>query len=47
VEQCGYAAVVTRVEEEQEIEPTGGWKVIEVRLNFYVVRERVWHKGLA
>lgn len=30
VEQCMYAAVVTRVEEELEDELTGGWKVIEV-----------------
>src|SRR6266702_2703830 len=32
VEQCNYAAVVTRVEDELENEFTGGWKVIEVRL---------------
>lgn len=32
VEQCHYAAVVTRVEEELDNELTGGWKVIEVRL---------------
>lgn len=31
VEQCHYAAVVTRVEEELDNELTGGWKVIEVR----------------
>ena len=31
VEQCNYAAVVTRVEDELENELTGGWKVIEVR----------------
>ena len=31
VEQCMYAAVVTRVEEELENELTGGWKVVEVR----------------
>jgi Tim44-like domain len=30
VEQCNYAAVITRVEEELENELTGGWKVIEV-----------------
>lgn len=30
VEQCNYAAVVTRVEEELENELTGGWKVIEM-----------------
>ena len=34
VEQCNYAAVVTRVEEDLENELTGGWKVIEVRLSF-------------
>lgn len=34
VEQCNYAAVVTRVEEELENELTGGWKVIEVRIIF-------------
>ena len=32
VEQCHYAAVVTRVEEELDNELTGGWKVIEVSL---------------
>lgn len=31
VEQCNYAAVLTRVEEELADELTGGWKVIEVR----------------
>ena len=31
VEQCHYAAVVTRVEEELDNELTGGWKVVEVR----------------
>ncbi|TCD67594.1 protein translocase subunit [Steccherinum ochraceum] len=30
VEQCHYAAVVTRVEEELDNELTGGWKVIEM-----------------
>lgn len=30
VEQCTYAAVITRVEEELSDELTGGWKVIEV-----------------
>jgi hypothetical protein len=34
VEQCNYAAVVTRVEEELENELTGGWKVIEVSIFF-------------
>ena len=32
VEQCHYAAVITRVEEELDNELTGGWKIIEVRL---------------
>lgn len=31
IEQCHYAAVVTRVEEELDNELTGGWKVVEVR----------------
>ena len=30
VEQCHYAAVITRVEEELDNELTGGWKIIEV-----------------
>jgi len=38
VEQCNYAAVVTRVEEELENELTGGRKVIEVCIIFFVVR---------
>lgn len=31
VEQCTYAAVLTRVDAELDDELTGGWKVIEVR----------------
>ena len=30
VEQCHYAAVVTRIEEDLDDELTGGWKVVEV-----------------
>ena len=30
VEQCTYAAVLTRVEEELSDDLTGGWKVVEV-----------------
>lgn len=30
VEQCGYVAVMTRIEEELENEETGGWKVIDM-----------------
>lgn len=30
VEQCHYAAVITRVEEELDNELTGGWKVVEM-----------------
>lgn len=33
VEQCHYAAVVTRVEEELDNEVTGGWKIVEVCLD--------------
>jgi mitochondrial import inner membrane translocase subunit TIM44 len=40
VEQCNYAAVITRVEEELENELTGGWKVIEVRGFFSLSRVR-------
>ena len=29
VEQCQYAAAITRIEEELDSELTGGWKVIE------------------
>lgn len=58
VEQCVYAAVITRVGEEMADEVTGGWKVIEVGL---VSRSRLfarianididillcrWHAGL-
>jgi import inner membrane translocase subunit TIM44 len=32
VEQCVYAAVITRVREELADEVTGGWKVVEVGL---------------
>ena len=35
VEQCNYAAVVTRMEEELASELTGGWEVIEMRLFFF------------
>ena len=30
VDQCHYAAVITRAEEELDNELTGGWKVVEV-----------------
>ncbi|KAI1796595.1 mitochondria import inner membrane translocase TIM44 subunit [Ganoderma leucocontextum] len=30
VEQCHYAAVITRIEEELDNELTGGWKVVEM-----------------
>lgn len=30
VEQCTYAAVLTRVDSELDNEITGGWKVVEV-----------------
>lgn len=36
VEQCTYAAVITRVAEEMSDEITGGWKVIEVMFSLYV-----------
>lgn len=30
IEQCGYVAVMTRIEEELENEETGGWKIIDM-----------------
>lgn len=30
IEQCGYVAVMTRLEEELENEETGGWKIIDM-----------------
>ena len=33
VEQCMYAAAITRVPEELDNELTGGWKIIEVSSN--------------
>ena len=33
VEQCAYAAVITRVQEEMADEVTGGWKVVEVGIS--------------
>jgi hypothetical protein len=38
VEQCHYAAVVTRIEEELDNELTGGWKVVEVRVHQFALR---------
>lgn len=35
VEQCHYAAVITRVEEDLDNELTGGWKIIEVRVPIF------------
>ena len=35
VEQCHYAAVITRVQEELDDELTGGWKVVEVRNSLF------------
>lgn len=37
VEQCHYAAVVTRLEEELDNELTGGWKIVEVRILFQII----------
>ena len=42
VEQCHYAAVITRVEEELDNELTGGWKIIEVSLCGFLLRV---HRG--
>ena len=32
IEQVGYVAVLTRIEDELDNEVTGGWKVIDVSL---------------
>lgn len=37
VEQCHYAAVITRVEEDLDNELTGGWKIIEVRVLIFSI----------
>lgn len=42
VEQCTYAAVITRFEDELDDELTGGWKVVEVRSLQSFVRLS-WH----
>jgi import inner membrane translocase subunit TIM44 len=34
IQQVGYVAVLTRVEEELDNPETGGWKVIDVRFPF-------------
>lgn len=41
VEQCTYAAVITRIEEELSDELTGGWKVIEVSIAKCIAKGRV------
>lgn len=38
VEQCNYAAVLTRMEEDLADEITGGWKVVEVLVCFFAVK---------
>jgi len=35
IQQVGYVAVLTRVEEELDNEETGGWKVIDVRFRSF------------
>lgn len=30
IEQCGYVAVMTRIEEDIDNEVTGGWKIIDM-----------------
>lgn len=46
VEQCHYAAVVTRVEEELDNELTGGWKIVEVRTRYWHTRGFVLNPSL-
>lgn len=42
VEQCTYAAVITRVESELGNQVTGGWKVVEASHTFYFTLLRLW-----
>lgn len=35
IQQVGYVAVLTRVEDELDNEETGGWKVIDVRFRSF------------
>lgn len=35
VEQCTYAAAITRIPEELDNELTGGWKIVEVNGPFF------------
>ncbi len=42
VEQCHYAAVITRVQEELDNELTGGWKVVEVRAILFLIPSLNW-----
>jgi hypothetical protein len=35
VEQCMYAAVITRIEEDLDDELTGGWKIVEVSFSIF------------
>lgn len=46
VEQCMYAAVITKIEEDIDNELTGGWKVIEVGFAFTLLFGRSQCRGL-
>ena len=39
VEQCMYAAVITRLEEEMDSELTAGWKIIEVSSSLFLIAQ--------
>lgn len=41
VEQCNYAAVLTRVETELDNDITGGWKVVEVSVETACTRTKL------
>lgn len=44
IEQCGYVAVMTRIEEELDNEETGGWKIIDVSGNEgWTDGRRIWY----
>jgi mitochondrial import inner membrane translocase subunit TIM44 len=42
VEQCTYAAVITRIESELDNEITGGWKVVEVSNLMHMFRGKAY-----
>jgi import inner membrane translocase subunit TIM44 len=44
IQQVGYVAVLTRVEEDLDNEETGGWKVIDVRSSLLPTKFDRFHR---